>query len=303
MKRGTIWEIAIRTTAESEDAVSELLSTIVGKTACVCATDPEGRASTVSIYLDRQPSNLLALRTALHAGMSRIKRFGLDAGAGRVLVRRVRHQDWAQSWKRHFKPFEIGKSLLIKPSWSRRQARKNQSVVVLDPGLSFGTGQHPTTAFCLRELAKRAGAARTQSFLDIGTGSGVLAIAAAKLGYSPVHAFDLDPEAVRAARANARVNGLARKINIKRTDLTKLPSQPTRRYDLVCANLISTLLVAERQGVARLLHPGGTLLLSGVLRSEFFELQTAYRAVGLRLLGSRLEEGWRSGVFVNAAAG
>ena len=303
MKGDTIWEIAIRTTAEAEDAVSELLSTIVGKTRCVCATDPEERVSTVSIYCNRLPSNVLPLLTALRAGMSQIKRFGLDAGAARVFVRRIRYQDWAEAWKRHFRPFEIGKSLLIRPSWSRRRARKNQAVVVLDPGLSFGTGHHPTTAFCLRELARRAKVAGTQSFLDIGTGSGILATAAARLGYAPVDAFDLDPEAVRAARANARVNGLARKINIQCSDLTKLPSQPNRRYDLVCANLISTLLIAERQRLARLLLPGATLVLSGISKSEFFEVQTAYRAAGLRLLSSRLEQGWRSGVFVEATSG
>ena len=137
----------------------------------------------------------------------------------------MRREDWAESWKRHFKPIEIGDALLVKPSWSKRRPRKNQAVVILDPGLSFGTGQHPTTAFCLREivrlkLAKERGRlarefktrhhadepSALQSFLDIGTGSGILAIAAAKLGYQPVHAFDFDAEAVRIARANARAN-------------------------------------------------------------------------------------------------
>ena len=123
----------------------------------------------------------------------------------------IRHEDWAESWKRHFKPIEIGRRLLIKPSWSRRRPKPHQQVVVLDPGLSFGTGQHPTTAFCLAEVARLVKNAPARSFLDIGTGSGILAIAAARLNYQPIWAFDFDPEAVRMARANAQTNQVEKK--------------------------------------------------------------------------------------------
>ena len=108
----------------------------------------------------------------------------MKIGAGKIEIAKVKREDWAESWKRHFHPIEIGKTLLVKPSWSKKRPAKNQAVVILDPGLSFGTGQHPTTSFCLHQIARgRKNGTPRPSFLDIGTGSGILAIAAAKLGY------------------------------------------------------------------------------------------------------------------------
>ena len=168
---------------------------------------------------------------------------------------------------------------------------------MLDPGLSFGTGQHPTTAFCLRELVRHRKIGARRSFLDIGTGSGILAIAAAKLGYSPVHAFDFDPEAVRVARANARANGVHKKLRIAREDVTKLPIHPARQYDLICANLISTLLIAERRRIVAQLHRGGTLVLAGILKSEFSQVQKVFAELGLKLAARKIENEWCSGSF------
>src|SRR5205814_9828492 len=133
-------------------------------------------------------------RARLADALENIRNAGLKLGPARIKLERVRSQDWSESWKRHFKPLEIGRELLIRPSWSKRRAHKDQAVVVLDPGLSFGTGQHPTTAFCLRQLATRRIPGQAQSFLDIGTGSGILAISAARLGYGPIRAIDSDSE-------------------------------------------------------------------------------------------------------------
>jgi len=209
----------------------------------------------------------------------------------------VRREDWAESWKRHFKPIGVGNQLLIKPSWSQRRPRKHQAVVVLDPGLSFGTGQHPTTSFCLGEIARCRKSGTRQSFLDIGTGSGILAIAAAKLGFGPVDALDFDPEAVRTARGNARINRVQAKLKIRPGDATKFSARPARKYDLVCANLISDLLIAERWRIAARLVQGGTLVVAGVLKSEFQEVQAAFEDVGLNLVSSKTEKEWRSGSF------
>jgi len=136
-----------------------------------------------------------------------------------------------------------------------------------------------------------------KSFLDIGTGSGILAIAAAKLGFKPVHAFDFDPEAVRVALANARVNQVSEKIKIAPGDLTQLPLRPARKYDLICANLISNLLIAERRRIAAQLKPGGMLVLAGILEPEFKQVQTAFELLGLKLAATKSEKEWRSGAF------
>jgi ribosomal protein L11 methyltransferase len=241
MKQKLLWRISIATTREAEDAVAETLGANLN-----CAVSSyfhlKTSVSTICAFCERRP--LAGVYKIISAGLKRIKDCGLKIGSGKITMAKVRREDWAESWKRHFKPIEIGKSLLIKPSWSKRKPRNGQIVVVLDPGLGFGTGQHPTTAFCLHELARCGKFEARRSFLDIGTGSGILAIAAVKLGYSPVRAIDCDPEAVRVARANARANGVEQKLRITRRDVAKLPIHAAKQYDLVCANLISTLLVA-----------------------------------------------------------
>jgi ribosomal protein L11 methyltransferase len=229
--------------------------------------------------------------------LRRIARSGLNLGPGQISLRSIRKQDWAESWKLHFKPLVIGSALLLKPSWSRRRPRKGQAVVVLDPGLSFGTGRHPTTAFCLRQLVAQRCSGTSQSCLDIGSGSGILAIAAAKLGYAPVDAFDFDPEAVRIARANARRNDVGGKIHVRRQDLTKLPRRSTPQYSLVCANLIASLLMAERDRILARLRADGVLVIAGILAREFAQVQRGFEAAGLRLVASRTQNEWRCGAF------
>jgi ribosomal protein L11 methyltransferase len=300
VKSKALWKISVVTSTEAEDAISELFLEIFGRTPS-SYTDVETREVSVTIYLETKPA-LAATRTALSDGLSRIKSCGLKIGAGKISFEKIRREDWAESWKRHFKPIEIGGALLIKPSWSTRRAKKNQAVVILDPGLSFGTGQHPTTGFCLQQLAGVANSKlKTQnpkrSFLDIGTGSGILAISAAKLGYSPIEAFDFDPEAVRVARENARRNRVLEKIRIHRADVTKMPLRRAKKYSVVCANLISTLLISERDRIVAALGADGILVLAGILQTEFLQVQRAYEKAGLKLITSRSENEWRSGAF------
>jgi ribosomal protein L11 methyltransferase len=299
MKRGALWKISVITTAESEEAVGELAAQVFNHPA-TSYTDFEARRTTVSIYCQTRLAVGSPKLAQLRKGLARLKSCGLDVGAGRILVKKIRRENWAESWKRHFKPLEIGNALLVKPSWSKRRARRGQAVLVLDPGLSFGTGQHPTTAFCLRELTRLRQPGRRQAFLDIGTGSGILAIAAAKVGYSPVHAFDSDAEAVRVARANARLNCVHSQIRFTRQDLGRLAIQASRRYEVVCANLISPLLTKEKQRIANRLGPGGFLIVAGILDSEFEAVRSAYEEVGLQLRTSKAERGWRSGQFGRA---
>ncbi len=293
--RPPLWKISVETTPEAEEAVAELLNRTLHDTAST-SFDLKRRVSAVSVYSSGPLPG--KLRNKIRDGLDRIGKCGLTIHPGRISIAKIRHEDWAESWKRHFHPIEAGQSLLIKPSWSRQAARKGQAVVILDPGLSFGTGQHPTTWFCLREIArfKQAGRSASPSLLDLGCGSGILAIAAAKLGFQPVTAIDFDPEAVRVARANARVNGVSNKIRIARGDVSKLTA-PQKRFDVVCANLISNLLLAERQKIVAPMNPGGILLLAGILKSEFSEVQRAYEERGLKLISAKTEKEWRSGIF------
>ena len=283
------------TSLEAEDAVAEVLGTLFKKSTANYFNAETG-ICTVSLFCDQKPDSQKA-KAAITAGLKRIAECGLRAGAGQIEIAKVKREDWAESWKRHFHPMEIGKSLLIKPSWSKLKPRKNQALVVLDPGLSFGTGQHPTTSFCLTELVRCRKNGTAQSFLDIGTGSGILAISAAKLGYSPVQAFDFDPEAVRVARENARKNGVETQVRPVRGDITRLPLKSARQFDLVCANLISNLLMAEKRRIVNRLKPDGTLVLAGILAAEFPEVARTFTGMKMKLISKRVENEWCSGSF------
>ena len=139
------------------------------------------------------------------------------------------------------------------------------------------------------------------SFLDIGTGSGILAIAAAKLGYAPVHAFDFDPQSVQIARANAHANRVQHKLRITRADLTRLTGQPARQYDVICANLLANLLIAGRDRILARIKPDGVLVVAGILECEFDEVRRAYEAAGMKLVTSKAQKEWRSGAFERRA--
>jgi ribosomal protein L11 methyltransferase len=289
-----LWQVSIRTTSEGEEAVAGLLERTFGLTPSVYRSEKTGEVI-VTVYAEGLPGPRRALRAKLEEALAHIRRWRLDLGKGRLSINPLRRENWAESWKRHFQPIEIGNRLLIKPGWSRRRARPGQRVILLDPGLSFGTGHHPTTLFCLRQLARFRRRNTRQAFLDIGSGSGILAIAAAKLGYSPVAAFDNDPEAIRAARHNIRRNKV--RVALRRADLTRLPLVSRKRYDVICANLVCELLMSEGEKIRNLLKPGGKLITAGVLRREFPGLQKKLHGCNLTLEKKGVDRDWKSGQF------
>lgn len=296
MTKPALLKVSFPISLEAEEAVAELLQEILGQPGS-SFHDIELGVVTASIYLARPSDWTPAVRAQLKSGLERIRQCGLPLGAGPVTVETVRHKDWAESWKRHFKPLSVGGVLLVKPTWVKRLPRRGQAVVILDPGLSFGTGQHPTTRFCLGQLVAAAKRGDRASFLDIGTGSGILPISAAKLRFDLIEAFDFDPDSVRIAKANAVKNRVAHKLRIFCADLTLLPRKPRRRYGLVCANLIYDLLLAERDRILNHLEPGGTLVLAGILKSQFAGVRSAYEEAGLKLIATREENEWQSGAF------
>lgn len=290
-------KVSITVPAEAEEVVASLFESILRQPLAL-STDADTLRTEISAFFASASGFSESRKRRLAGGLDRLRRAGVPVGRAHLRHRILPARDWAESWKRHFKPLEIGSRLLIKPSWSRRRARVGQAEVVLDPGLSFGTGQHPTTAFCLAQVvAGRPRAGRTASLWDVGTGSGILAIAAAKLGYERVEAFDYDPAAVRIARENARLNGVHRQIKLQRRDLTKMDANTEEPFSVVCANLLAPLLLAERDRLGDRLQPGGRLILAGILATEFPQVRAHYEAVGWRLLSSRTVREWRSGAF------
>ncbi len=296
MSQPALLMITVSTTAEAEEVVGLVLEKVLAQPASVYANE-RTKISKVSVYCAKLSDWSPARRHALLAELRGIKAAGLRLGSGKITAKLLPRENWAESWKKHFKPIEVGAALLVKPGWIKQRPRKGQAEVILDPGLSFGTGHHATTGFCLAQLVRSRTTGRRQSFLDIGTGSGILAIAAAKLGYAPVEAFDFDPESVRVAKENAQANGVGKSVRLRQQDLTKLPRRSAKQFDFVCANLISNLLVAERERIINRLRPGGILVLAGILKREFGEVQRAFEQYGLRLIAARSEKEWRSGAF------
>jgi ribosomal protein L11 methyltransferase len=291
-----LWQLSITVSLEAEEAVTNLMTELLD-CAASSYTDVESSHTTVTAFLDSKQLWSETMRRKLRTELKRISNCGLSIAPGRISFRKIKSRDWAQAWKHHFKPIRIGSALVVRPSWHRLRAHKGQKVVVINPGLSFGTGHHPTTRFCLQQLVALRNVREPRSFLDLGTGSGILAIAAAKLGYAPVVALDFDPEAVAIARENARRNGLAGKIAFHPKDIARLSMRPSRRYSVICANLITPLLLSQQGRILAQLQTGGMLILAGILQSEFESVKTAYTSEGLRLVASRVEREWCSGTF------
>lgn len=295
MKSAKLLHIAVQVAADTEGPVCEVLESLF-QTAAVVHEDLEAGRTRASVYVPAAGLDRRKMRAELRRQLAELGRAGFDISLARPSFRELRPQDWAESWKRHFKPLAIGRRLLIKPSWSRRKPAKGAGLIILDPGLSFGTGQHPTTRFCLEQLVAARQPETGQGFLDMGTGTGILAIAAAKLGYEPVMAFDFDPDAVRIAAENARLNHVGR-ISLKQADLTRLPRRTGERFDVICANLTHDLLTGERDRIVGRLKRDGRLLLAGILNHQFADVETAYRGAGMVRTAARTEGEWTSGVF------
>lgn len=224
----------------------------------------------------------------------RLTRMRLTAPLERIRYRAVRDQDWAEEWKRFFTVQHVGRRIVIRPSWETYEPEADEVVIDLDPGTAFGTGQHQTTRLCLAALEQyvRPGA----TVLDVGTGSGILAIAAALLGADQVRACDTDANAVVAAEANVARNGVAAVVECITGSLGSdwpWPDAAEASADLVVANISSLALVALMPQIAAALPPGGCFIGSGFIDSGRPAVEAATRAGGLVTAEVLTDGEWR----------
>ncbi|MDA8441195.1 MAG: 50S ribosomal protein L11 methyltransferase [Peptococcaceae bacterium] len=228
---------------------------------------------------------LSARQGRLDAGLHAL----LDVFPGIVLRLKqgtVREDDWATAWKAYFKPVKVGQRIVIKPSWESYLPGPDELVLELDPGMAFGTGTHPTTALCIKALERTV---QPGSLVyDIGTGSGVLAIACAMLG-AQVKAVDLDPVAVKIARENVALNALEQQVEVYHGNLADVLADSA---DLVVANIIADVVIVLAQDLKRILRPGGVCLASGIIGERGQEVVEAFEAQGLRVQQVDEEKGW-----------
>ena len=200
----------------------------------------------------------------------------------------IEDEDWSSSWKKHFTPFSVTPGLVIKPSWEEYLPASTELVIEMDPGMAFGTGHHATTSLCLgfmrKVLQERPGPA-----LDVGTGTGILAMAAALFGARQVMAIDNDPAAVEAAQENIVKNGLSGRVEVSQTPLEELEG----KYALVVANIIHDVLLVMAPDLTRLTESGGTLVLSGILAGEQADnIIRVYGEAGFSLTGKEEKGEW-----------
>ena len=282
---------------EADEAVGLLLERVFQRPYTIF-THAENITVTVSVFLPESQRITQYDRDSIAEGLKYICEWGLNTGAYNIEVKRLRREDWANSWKRHFKQIEITNKLLVRPSWERVRLKPGQKTVVINPGLSFGTGQHETTKYCLRKIVSMRRCRTEQSLLDVGSGSGILSIAAVKVGYRPVLGLDYDLEAVRIAKANAKRNRVDHRLMFRAGEVVDLSMISREKYDIVCANLLFDLLKDHALNLISQLKPNGVLILAGILQSQFMDLQKVYEKEGLKLMHTGRRAEWQSGCFV-----
>jgi ribosomal protein L11 methyltransferase len=241
---------------------------------------------------DVTPGTIDEIRRALwHLGQLR--------SIGDLVVTEREEEDWANAWKAQYSVHRVGRRVLVKAPWHDYQPAPDEIVVELDPGMAFGTGLHPSTQLAMMAIEDELEpGARV---LDVGTGSGVLATAAALLGASAVDGVDIEPVAVRSARDNAERNGVAEIVRIEQGSVGD--GEPfLGAYDLVVANIIARILIELAPSLAKTVHPGGTLVLGGIIDVKEDTVRDAFDDVGLTLVRREESEDWVSLVYRKPAS-
>ncbi|MBQ9299484.1 MAG: 50S ribosomal protein L11 methyltransferase [Clostridia bacterium] len=210
---------------------------------------------------------------------------GMDLGSLKISSQGVQEQDWSECWKQYYKPFRAGKRLVIKPSWESWEEQPGDLIIELDPGMAFGTGTHETTAMCVEMIEKHYQSGRV---LDVGTGSGILAIAAARLGAKQVLGVDIDPMAVRVARENVEKNGLSHVIDIREGDL--VAGLGDVKCAFAVANILADVIALLAAPLKNHLAENAIFVCSGILKEREDDVRGVLEANGYRLF-DRLQKG------------
>lgn len=243
---------------------------------------------------------LLDVRSALESYLRDLHDMHPDTPAAEVLVRDLPNDDWAHAWRKFFKPTELAPGIVVKPTWEPYKAKEGELIIEIDPGMAFGTGLHATTRLCVQAIQELATSPEylgtpgvAHRGLDVGTGSGILAILMARLGVGRTVAIDNDPEAVSAAEENCRLNQVTEKVMVQLGTVEDLDES----YHLVVANIIAEVLIDIRDALIGRVERGGYLVLSGILKEKGSDVRSHFLKGKVDFVESRNEGEWTALVF------
>ena len=298
-------ELTVRTHPEAVESVSELLSRYIA--GGVAIEEP------IELVDEGQEYRVLAGQPVLvHAyvpmdGKEEETRQRVAEGlwhfasigphfVGELQTRVVNEEDWANAWKDYYHVTHIGERLVIRPSWREYIPKEGEVVLELDPGMAFGTGLHPTTRLCLEQVEQRTRPG--MRVIDVGTGSGILALAAAKLGAESVYCIDNSSVAVESATANAAMNGLSDKIEVVLGILDEAEAERMAgRYDMVLVNILAHIIGAMAPQLAKVAAPGGLVIASGIIEAKRADAEGPLVAAGLELVDEAMIDDWLVLIF------
>lgn len=285
-KAVTYREITIKLPEIAKEAVTHRLMEL----GCLGTIE---RADTIIAYFD-EPADMGLIEKEIASVQSALTQAGLDVPVA------IRHavipgEDWNRTWKAGFKPIDVGERFTILPPWEEKKSGRIN--LVIDPGMAFGTGHHETTRSCLVLMEKFSRPASPEArFLDLGTGTGLLAIAASHLGYKRVMAIDIDPLAIEATRRNIALNDAGIDIEVIEGDIARIDIV----FDLIAANLIATVLINLAPAIASHLNPRGSAILAGILKGQEDEVIAAMESAGLAFREKLIDGKWVSVVVERA---
>ena len=238
--------------------------------------------ASVSVYLPADSGTA----DTVHFLKERFASLGID---GKITISGVCEEDWANSWKAYYKPIEIGERMVIVPAWEKYDAPEGKLVVRMDPGMAFGTGSHETTRLVIGLLEKYI--KNGQRVLDVGCGSGILAICAAKLGADECKAYDIDPVAVKVARENVKDSGLTN-VTCDTSDLLRGVDKSGGAYDVICANIVADIIIRMTPDVGQFMHESSVILASGIISERANDVISCFEQYGFRIVEKAEENGW-----------
>ncbi|MEW9123004.1 MAG: 50S ribosomal protein L11 methyltransferase [Thermotaleaceae bacterium] len=292
-------EVKIKTTTEAVEAVANILYDVgVGGVAIEDPNDSifkekeEGdwdyidesilekayEGAIVKGYLP-ESEDLIDKIELIRQNVEKIPLYNLDKGLGEVTTTEVYEEDWANAWKKYYKPKKIGEHIVIKPSWETYHPENGEIIVELDPGMAFGTGTHETTMMCVQNLERYV--TMDSLVYDIGCGSGILSIVAAKLGANRVIGIDLDEVAVTVSQRNVLENGVEKQVEIKKGNLLDTLSE---RADVIVANIIADVIIGLSEEIGKLLKPHSIFIASGIILDKIDEVTEALIKNGMKIL-------------------